>query len=62
MNDDDRRRSLVWRAVGAAILLAAWALDSAWWRRWHERWQYGSASAGVVLAGERWDRHRRRDL
>jgi len=59
MDAEDRRQSLAWRAAGAGILLAAWALDAAWWRRWQQRWRYGSVSAGIVLAGERWERRRR---
>jgi len=39
--------------------LAVWALDAAWRRRWRERWEYGSPSAGIVLAGERWERRHR---
>jgi hypothetical protein len=54
-----RRRPILWRAGGAGILLMAWALDAAWRRRWLERWEYFSPSAGVVLAGDRWDRRRR---
>ncbi|MBV8235072.1 MAG: hypothetical protein JO075_05150 [Acidimicrobiia bacterium] len=50
---------VIWRATGAAVLLAAWALESAWRRRWRERWAYGSPKAGIVLASERWERHRR---
>jgi hypothetical protein len=52
-------RSVARQAVGAGILLVLWALDAAWWRRWREQWQYGSVSAGIVLAGERWERRRR---
>jgi len=52
--------TLIWRAAGVGVLAAAWALNSAWWRRWRERWQYGSPKAGIMLAAERWDRHRRK--
>jgi len=50
---------MVWRATGAAVLLAAWALESAWRRRWRERWEYGSLKSGIVLASERRERRRR---
>jgi len=59
MDGEDRRQSLAWRAAGAGILRAVCALDAAWWRRWRRRWDYGSPTAGVVLAGERWERRRR---
>jgi len=50
---------VIWRAAGVAVLVAAWALESAWRRRWRERWAYGSPKAGIVLASQRWERHRR---